>query len=208
MAKLPLEPTTTEELHGTTEYGAGATLRATPRSEVFHYSRLPSSEYLKAPLLHVGSAEQAATRATYNAGGTLGKWFVPEGAMMWSGKPATEGVTPPSERGGVTKYTISSEAPVYPHTVTDEIANRAHAQYLKDTGKEVPLDINYTYSDETTPFTEHHVRKVTDALHSGQVVPYSNTYEMEDSHQWPVGSDKNTMSYIVPNPKLNLQQFK
>ena len=201
---LPMEKVDVDSLGSPIEDGSDKVLRATPRSEVFHYSRLSPSKYLEAPLLHVGSAEQAATVDTYGSQSMFGRWYVPPNAHSFSG-PDTEGVTPPSEREGITKFTISPEAKMYPETVSDEIANRAHAQYLTELGHEVPGDITYAYSRPSTEaVVNHRVKDVVKALHSGQLIPYVNTYEMERSQDWPVGSDKNSMSYVVPNPKKNL----
>lgn len=201
---LPMEKTELS-LYPKEQY-TNKSLRATPRSDVFHYSTHAPSKYLNAPLLHVGSAEQAATVDTYQ-GDIFDKWFVPEKHYhgITRREPVKGDVTPPSEREGIKKYTISPEASIHPEVVSDEIANRAHAQFLTDKGKKVPRDITYAYSQPSTEtVVNHKVKEVTKALHSGQLIPYVNTYEMEDSAMWPVDSDKNSMSYIVPNAKKNL----
>ena len=173
-------------------------LKAAPRSAVFHYSAYKSpKEYLDAPFLHVGSAEQAATVATARSNGA---WYLNTFGRLQLDPHTDESIT---------KFSFSPKAEFHPTVVSDEVANRAHEQVAREQGLEVSGDITGAFngpSDETV--VNYHTKQAADALRSGKIVPYRNTHEMADTKNWPENSDKNAMSYLIPNPKLNLQQFK
>lgn len=165
-------------------------LEATPRSAVFHYSRLQPAQFLKNPMLHVGSVEQGVeSMRSFNLS-------LDAKNKNWD----------PEKIEGTHKFTFSPDAEFFTGLpkVSDEVANRAHANVLKEQGDRVSRNISGIWDDEPTEtVVKEHVRMVTDALKSGQIVPYTNLHEMANVDDF---QDKNAMSYIVPNPKKNLRR--
>lgn len=184
----------------TSESGESRPLKAFPRDVVYHYSAHPVEKYMKAPLLHVGSAEQAATVAD-------DKWHRPaQGSYFYDGSTNHRGIPlVPTENPETTKFTFHPNAVFHPNVVSDEIINRAHQQVAEEQGIKVGRDIiGFNTSPSTETVINRKVAEVSDALRSGQIVPYVNLHEMSNVDEWPKGSDRNSMSYLVPNPKKNL----
>ena len=90
--------------------------------EVYHGTHADlRPEFMKAPVIHVGSADQAAQRINPH----------------WSYKtndddePLYDG---PEDVPNVQRLAISPHAKIHPVTVPDDIANEAHAHFLQEKG--------------------------------------------------------------------------
>lgn len=163
-------------------------------SGVYHGSEHPPEYYLNSPVLHVGSygAAQAALQPA--------PWDEYEEENDVDSK--------------ITAFDVAPTAKVHRITVPDKIANEAHAHFLREQGMPVSQSVEYSRSHKGTQHPL--VRSALNALRQGKIVPYENEVEMErDAEGWAVPqydeSGKEVegpeISYMVPNPKLNLKQF-
>lgn len=163
---------------------------------VSHGSKEPPEEFLKAPLIHVGSEDQAAHVINPN----------------WRDKMGDDGYPLYDQAGdveGVHGMRLSKHAKVHPITFPDDIANEAHRHFLSDMGMDASLGVQYSssYHGKDHPL----VSRALGALKSNKIVRYSNTWESPD-HDWSSydnmsDAKADTYSYIVPSPSLNLVQF-
>lgn len=169
-------------------------------SGLYHGSEFPPEHYLKAPLIHMGSWDSAIYAVD-----PQNERSIPDD---WGGDRLEE------YEKKVTEFLPSPTASVHRITVPDKIANEAHAHYLQQMGLPVPLTVSSSRSfhGKSHPL----VKSALKALNAGKIVPYTNDYEMaRDSEGWALeqynddGSidDSPEISYMVPTPKLNLQQF-
>lgn len=168
---------------------------------IFHGSEFPPEHYLKAPLIHVGSWDSALASVD-----PQNKRSIPD---EW-------GDTPHSDyEKKVTAFDVSPTASVHRVTVPDKIANEAHAHFLRQQNLPVPESVaaSRSFHGKDHPL----VKTALKALNAGKIVPYTNDYEMaRDSDGFAVETynedgtvdEGPEISYMVPNPKLNLRQFK
>ncbi len=172
-------------------------LRPSSRSDVFHFSRRTPQQFMRAPFLHVGSGEQASVIDDHS-------WY----HSVETG-PYTRGPLYPHENPRIHRFTFSPDVKFHHETVSDEIANIAHAQVAQERNLKVSRDVIGIYSgDPIQTVIKHKVNQVANSLRAGLVIPYSNVHEMEGAEAWPEGSDLNPMSYVVPNPRVNLIRDK
>ena len=172
-------------------------LRKKPEgTEVYHGTKYDMrSEFMQAPVIHVGSADQAALRIN----------------PFWSdktdefGEPLYDG---PEDVPNVHRLAISPHAKIHPITVPDDIANEAHAHFLQEKGHYVPESI--TMSRSLHGVDHPLVKSALNALRQNKIVPYQNEweapnldYEMMDN----ASIRYHTTSYLVPSPSLNMAQF-
>ena len=163
---------------------------------VSHGSNTSPEEFLKAPLLHVGSEDQAAHIINPH----------------WRDKMGDDDYPLYEQAGdvpGVHGMRMSKHARVHPITFPDEVANEAHRHFLDEMGMDASMSVQASSS--------HHgkkhplVSRALDALKSNQIVRYSNEVETPDwgssSYDKDSDSREDTYSYIVPSPSLNLVQF-
>jgi len=168
-------------------------------TEVYHGTHVDlgwSGEFMKAPVIHVGTAEHAAQRINPH----------------WSYKtndndePLYDG---PEDVPNVQRLAISPHAKIHPVTVPDDIANEAHAHFLQEKGHNVPTSINLSRSSHGVDHPL--VRSALNALRQNKVVPYLNTNETNfDDLDDSMGEEAiryHTTSYMVPSPSLNMAQF-
>ena len=167
-------------------------------TEVFHGTHVDlgfSGEFMKAPVIHVGSADQAAQRINPH----------------WSYKTNDDGeplYDEPEDVPNVQRLAISPHAKIHPVTVPDDIANEAHAHFLQEKGHNVPASINLSRSSHGV---EHPlVKSALNALRQNKVVPYQNNTETPDLDYDMMDNESiryHTTSYMVPSPSLNMAQF-
>jgi hypothetical protein len=169
----------------------------TEGTEVYHATRWETrDEFMKAPVIHVGSADQAALRINPFWEDKIDEF----GEPLYDGRP--ENVP------NVHRLAISPHAKIHPITVPDDIANEAHAHFLQEKGHHVPESINMSRSFHGV---EHPlVKSALNALRQNRIVPYQNEweapkldYEMMDN----ASVRYHTTSYLVPSPSLNMAQF-
>lgn len=163
---------------------------------VSHGSNTSPEEFLKAPLLHVGSEDQAAHIINPH----------------WRDKMGDDDYPLYDQAGdvpGVHGMRLSKHARVHPITFPDEIANEAHRHFLNDMGmvESVSVRASSSHHGKKHPL----VSRALDALKSNKIVRYSNEVETPD-HDWTsydnmADAKADTYSYIVPSPSLNLVQF-
>jgi hypothetical protein len=164
--------------------------------EVYHGTHVDMrSEFMKAPVLHVGSADQAAQRIN------------PDWAYKTNDddEPLYDG---PEDVPNVQRLAISPHAKIHPVTVSDDIANEAHAHFLQEKGHTVPISIN---SSRSYHGVDHPlVKSALNALRQNKVVPYNNSVETPDLDYDMMDNEAiryHTTSYMVPSPSLNMAQF-
>ena len=176
-----------------------ALLRPSSRSDVFHFSRKTPQQFMRASFLHVGSGEQASA---------IDEPYWHRSVSKEAYGPLTEPLYP-HENPRIHRFTFSPDVKFHNETVSDEIANIAHAQVAQERNLKVSRDVIGIYSDDPIQTViKHKVNQVADSLRAGLVIPYSNVHEMERAEAWPEGSDLNPMSYLVPNPRVNLIRDK
>lgn len=164
--------------------------------EVYHGTHADlRPEFMKAPVIHVGSADQAAQRINPH----------------WSYKtddddePLYDG---PEDVPNVQRLAISPHAKIHPVTVPDDIANEAHAHFLQEKGHNVPTSINLSRSSHGVDHPL--VKSALNALRQNKVVPYQNNTETPDLDYDMMDNESiryHTTSYMVPSPSLNMAQF-
>lgn len=163
---------------------------------VAHGSKMEPEEFMNAPLLHVGTSEQAARVIN----------------LDWHLKEDDEGFPLYEHAGdvpGVHEMRLSKHAKIHPITFPDDIANEAHHHFVSDLGLETSPSVYVTKSQHGK---EHPlVSRALNALKSNQVIRYNNTHETPDwdesSYDNPADARFNAYSYIVPSPSLNIAQF-
>jgi hypothetical protein len=152
-------------------------------------------EFMKAPVIHVGSADQAAQRIN------------PQWAYKTDDddEPLYDG---PEDVPNVQRLAISPHAKIHPVTVPDDIANEAHAHFLQEKGHTVPTSINLSRSNHGVDHPL--VKSALNALRQNKVVPYTNNVETPDLDYDMMDNEAiryHTTSYMVPSPSLNMAQF-
>lgn len=164
--------------------------------EVFHGTHVDlRSEFMKAPVIHVGSADQAAQRINPH----------------WSYKTNDEGeplYDEPEDVPNVQRLAISPHAKIHRVTVPDDIANEAHAHFLQEKNLSVPTSISLSRSSHGVDHPL--VKSALNALRQNKIVPYSNNVETPDLDYDMMDNESiryHTTSYMVPSPSLNLAQF-
>jgi hypothetical protein len=163
---------------------------------VAHGTKMEPEEFMKAPLLHVGTADQAARAIN----------------LDWNQKEDDEGFPLYEHAGdvpGVHEMRLSKHAKIHPITFPDDIANEAHHHFVSDMGLETSPSV---YTSKSQHGKEHPlVSRALKALQSNQVIRYNNTQETPDwdesSYDNPADARFDAYSYIVPSPSLNIAQF-
>ena len=165
-------------------------------TEVFHGTHADlGGEFMKAPVIHVGSADQAAQRINPH----------------WSYKTDDDDdfiYDGPEDVPNVHRLAISPHAKIHNITVPDDIANEAHAHFLQEKGHKVPASINLSRSSHGVDHPL--VKSALNALRQNKVVPYENTNETPDLDYDMMDRESvrhHTTSYMVPSPSLNMAQF-
>lgn len=169
---------------------------------VFHGSRTSEpDEFLKSPILHVGTSEQAAHIINPD-------WQLKQDD---EGFPIYENA---EEVPNVHEFAISKNAKIHPITVPDDIANEAQHHFLEEKGHVPSSTVSFSrsYHGKEHPL----VRTALNALRQNKIVPYVN--EWETPNDLYEGADigdphlekalrESTKSFMVPSPHLNLLQF-
>ena len=163
---------------------------------IAHGSHVDPEEFMKAPLLHVGTAEQAANIINPD----------------WHQKVDDEDFPLYEHAGdvpGVHEMRLSEHVKVHPITFPDDVANEAHSHFVSDMGLTPPASVLYSRSHHGR---EHPlVSRALSALKSNQVIRYHNEVETPDwdMSSYDLDSDARAVaqSYIVPSPSLNIAQF-
>lgn len=163
---------------------------------VSHGSNTHPEEFLKAPLLHVGSEDQAAHIINPH----------------WRDKMGDDDHPLYDQAGdvpGVHGMRMSTHARVHPITFPDEVANEAHRHFLDEMGMDASMSVKASSSNHGKKHPL--VSRALDALKSNQIIRYDNEVETPDwgrsSYDKDSDSREDTYSYIVPSPSLNLVQF-
>lgn len=168
---------------------------------MYHGSEKDPSEFMKAPIIHVGTAEQAASAVD----------------VEWNDHWNHEFDEPEYEYAenvpGVHALQLSKHAKVHRITVPDDIANEANVHFLRERGYPISPSVNTTRSFHGV---EHPlVKSALNALRQNKVVPYINNFE---TPQWLYDEDTSdpeteravreaSKSFMVPSPSLNMAQF-
>jgi hypothetical protein len=171
-------------------------------TQVFHGSNVAEpQEFLKAPILHVGSAEQAAHIVNPD-------WRLKEDDEGFNIYDYAEDVD------NVHPLAISTHAKVHPITVPDDIANEAQFHFLKERGHVPSSTVEFSKSNHGVKHPL--VRSALNALRQNKIVPYKNEWETPDDLYEGADLDAPGMerdlreaskSFMVPSPHLNLLQF-
>jgi hypothetical protein len=157
--------------------------------DVYHASRKPVEEFTKAPIIHVGTADQAADMVNTH----------------WQHKEDEEGYPiymDPAEVEGVHGFDFSEHVKIHPPVFPDPVANEAHARFLEARGYAVPPSVTTSRlgRDMGSPLITNALK----ALNENKVIKYDNTTEGWAYHNYEHGPN---VSYVVPTPYLNLKQF-
>lgn len=195
--KIPVTAVTTTPVHFTIPRVKGFGGKT-----VFHGSVKEPDEFMKAPTIHVGTAEQAAHTVD-------NEWN-----EHWNSEFDEPEYLYAEDVPGVHEFQLSKNAKIHPVTVPDDIANEANAHFLRERGYRVPMSVSSSRSfhGENHPL----VKTALKALRQNKIVPYVNTWE---TPKWLYeGADmgdpdlahglrESEKSYIVPSPSLNMAQF-
>lgn len=160
---------------------------------------LKPSEFLKAPLIHVGTREQAL-----------------QSAMGGDPEPFMSGVmddtlpkkvwNPNRRYPGIHKLSFSQFAEFHPTIVSDEVANAVNSQKLRDIG----LEPN-SRTDTSSGLKKGMKKEYADALQAvneNKILAYRNTFEVPLDRSGKPRTDAHPMehiSFLVPSPVLNLK---
>lgn len=162
---------------------------------VYHGSNVEEpQEFMKAPVLHVGTSDQAAHIVNPD-------WRLKEeedGEPVYRDAMDVENVHP---------FAISEHASIHRITVPDDIANEAQYHFLRERGHVPPSTVEFSRSVHGT---EHPlVKSALNALRQNKIVPYVNTWETPDLDHLEDEADirEASKSFMVPSPHLNLLQF-
>lgn len=166
---------------------------------VYHGSPYAPEEFLKAPAIHMGTADQAAQVLSPN----------------WAEKRDDEGFLydTPEEVPGVNEFQFSKHSRIHPPLLTDAEANAAHAQFLESKGHMVPPSVQA--SRQRDGYSSR-VARALGALHRGEILKYRNDVEgptgaalhsLYESDLDERDIQDHFISYIVPAPSMNLVQF-
>ena len=129
-------------------------LEATHYSDVYHRSSRSQKEYMKAPIIHVGTLDQAASLI-----------------------PPPQPQDPRTDEG-MTRYKISKHASIFPRVVSDEVVNLAHANNFEDMGLSPSGNVTHAlYGGSKETVVNHWASQVSDALKANQIIPYVNYHE-------------------------------
>lgn len=159
---------------------------------------LKPSEFLKAPLIHVGTREQALQVAI---GGD------PDPFMSGEMDEITKKVWNPNRRyPGIHKLSFSQFAEFHPTIVSDEVANAVNSQKLRDIG----LEPN-SRTDTSSGLKKGMKKEYADALQAvneNKILAYRNRFEVPLDRSGKPRTDAHPMehiSFLVPSPVLNLK---
>lgn len=157
------------------------------------------SEFLQAPLLHVGTREQALQSAI---GGDT------ESFMSGDMDDVPKKSWNPNRRyPGIHKLNFSQFAEFHPTVVSDEVANAVNAQKLRDIG----LEPN-SRTDTSSSMKKGMEKEYADALQAvneNKILAYRNTFEVPLDRSGQPRTDTHpmeTISFLVPSPILNLKK--
>ncbi len=160
---------------------------------------LKPSEFLQAPLLHVGTREQALQSAI---GGDVDNYM--SGDMDETPRRVWN---PNMKYPGIHKLSFSQFAEFHPTVVSDEVANAVNAQKLRDIGLE-PNSRTET-SSRMKKGMEKEYADALQAVNENKILAYRNTFETPRDRSGGVRTDTHpmeTISFLVPSPILNLKK--
>lgn len=170
---------------------------------VFHGSTVADpDEFTKAPILHVGTADQAANAINPD---WPNKMDYDREEFLYDSAEDVDGVH---------GLAISKHAQIHRITVPDDIANEAHWHFLNERGHVPSKTVagSRSYHGVEHPL----VKSALNALRQNKIVPYKNEVETpKDLYSGYSGDDPETekhfreasTSYVVPAPHINLVQF-
>ena len=170
---------------------------------VFHGSFTEEpQEFLKSPVLHVGTADQAANAIN------------PDWPSKMDDDREEFLYDSAEDVDNVHSLAISKHAQIHRITVPDDIANEAHVHFLQEKGMIPTPTVLATRSYHGV---EHPlVKSALNALRQNKIVPYKNEVETpKDLYSGYSDDDPETekyfreasKSYMVPAPHINIVQF-
>jgi hypothetical protein len=149
------------------------------------------SEFMKSPILHVGTVEQAnqiiQTPESYLDANPRKKW--PGGRRRFR---------------GVHKLNFSQFAEFHPHIMHDSAVNTAQRIHLEEMNAPVSSSVEHTSKSYSV---DPDVQAVLSAFRQNKIVPYINDYETprdEEGGSTMWADDVEHISYAVPAPTVNL----
>lgn len=196
---------------------------------VFHGSKYPVEHFMNAPAIHVGTFGAAAIVSTGKWTGSQipdTSWEAPEEDFELNNlkrahggayKVLGLGSDDESVRANIHPFKFSRSARFQKLIVPDDVANAAHFNLLEDLGDKHKQTVGASAaSGFESPLFEHTYNQ----LRSGKIIPYRNSVESR-SHMMtdpknpsydPTDTSNRRyapeVSFVVPNPRLNLEQFK
>lgn len=153
------------------------------------------SEFLQAPMLHVGTREQALQIVN------------PVDSHMDEHR-----VWNPNARAqGVHKLNFSQFAEFHPHIVSDKVVNAIHSKKLGELGLQPTSGVGGSgeFKRGKLPAEKMHYEMALEALNQNKVIPYWNEFEIPHDRQGKPRTDAplgERVSFLVPSPILNLRQ--